>query len=623
MILFTIRFYMNSISPAIIVLGQASVTTARGIAIALPNATLYGLANRTSDVDVSFENFGETLRELFVSGTPIIGICAAGILIRTLAPMLSNKYAEPPVLAVAEDGSAVVPLLGGINGANELARQIAAVFNATPAITTTGDIRFRTALLSPPAGYYLANRDDAKKFISDLLAGATLKLEGEAPWLRESKLPIASDGQLTIQITESAVIPTKDCLVYHPKTLAIGFASDDSVTSLNRDRPNPPLPLPCEGRGECLLPSPGRGGVGGEVKLSPEEAVSQVQEILDKANLSAKSLAGVFALNTDANHPAIGAIASAFNIPVRFFTLDEIANQYTDSVAGAIAITAGGDNAAFPGSCLGTSQNSIAVSPFPIDADKIGRSRGHLAIVGTGPGAEYWMSPEVKDILKNATDWIGYKTYLDLAEPLRKGQQRHEFDNREELDRARIALDMAAEGRSVALVSSGDPGIYAMAAAVFEVLEQENKPSWATIEIQVCPGISAMQAAAATVGAPLGHDFCAISLSDILKPWDIIEQRIAAAAKADFVIAFYNPISKQRTWQLAAAKEILLKMREPSTPVVLARNLGRSGQSVKVCTLSEFIPEDADMRTIILIGSSKTRTITHMHKKWVYTPRRY
>jgi cobalt-precorrin 5A hydrolase/precorrin-3B C17-methyltransferase len=234
------------------------------------------------------------------------------------------------------------------------------------------------------------------------------------------------------------------------------------------------------------------------------------------------------------------------------------------------------------------------------------------------------MSPEVKDVLQAATDWVGYTTYLNLAEPLRQGQRRYEFDNREELERARMALDLAAEGRAVALVSSGDPGIYAMAAAVFEVLEREDNPAWHRIDIQVCPGISAMQAAAAQAGAPLGHDFCAISLSDILKPWPVIEQRLAAAAQADFVIALYNPVSKQRTWQLQKAREIVLQWRAPHTPVIIARNLGRPGQSVTIKPLEQLTAADADMRTILLLGSTQTRLMQRSDgRSWVYTPRHY
>ncbi len=563
-------------APAVVVLGQASVAVARQLMSVLPDATLYGLAGRTTEVDVSFTDFGATLRELFATGTPIIGVCAAGILIRTIAPLLSDKRYEPPVLAVAEDGSAVVPLLGGLQGVNDLARQIAAVLNVQPAITTTGDIRFRTTLLNPPPGYHLANPDDAKTFISDLLAGSTVRLEGNAPWLSESKLPIAPDAPLTLQVTESKGCPASDRLVYHPATLAI------AVSHLS----------------------------------DSELAIEFVQQILDESDLAIASIAGIFASNSEMGHPTLEALSQALQVPIRFLDL---------SSAEEIALNAAGEL----GQLIVSQHTSglscaIARAAQPIDVNLIGKPRGQLTIVGTGPGGEKWMSPEVKDVLRSATDWVGYKFYLDLAGSLREGQQRHDSDNREELDRARFALDLAATGKSVAVVSSGDPGIFAMAAAVFEVLEHDAKPEWLRLDIRVAPGISAMQAAAAQIGAPLGHDFCALSLSDILKPWSVIEQRIAAAAQVDLVMAFYNPISKQRTWQLGKAREILLQWRSPNTPIVLARNLGRPGESVRVCTLEQFSPEDVDMRTVVLVGSSQTRSISRPHGGvWVYTPRRY
>lgn len=250
---------------------------------------------------------------------------------------------------------------------------------------------------------------------------------------------------------------------------------------------------------------------------------------------------------------------------------------------------------------------------------------GHLAILGTGPGGDLWRSPEATAYLQAATDWVGYRTYLDLVEPLRPPTtQRHDSDNRVERERACFALDLAAQGRRVALISSGDPGIYAMAAAVLEVLEGEAKPAWQTVAIQICPGISAMQAAAAQVGAPLGHDFCVISLSNLLKPWAAIAQRLQAAAAADFVIALYNPVSPQRTWQLEQAKAILRQWRSPETPVVIARNLGRSGQTVRIIALADLASTEADMRTILLIGSSQTRRFQGPDgRDWLYTPRFY
>jgi len=564
---------------AIVVLNQDSVPLGRQIASLFPEATIYGLESRTSEVDVSFADFGDTVRGLFSQGIAIIGICAAGILIRTVAPLLTNKWQEPPLLAVAPDGSAVVPLLGGLQGVNELATTIAEILQVAPAITTTGKLRFDAALLNPPTGYHLGNPDMGKTFVADLLSGATVSLEGEAPWLQNSKLSFTAEGKLKIVVTEKAITPSADCLLYHPKTLAIGI--DGSIAS------------------------------------NPQEAIAIIEQLLSKAGLSPHSLAGVFALDTQAGDRLIHSLAYTFKIPARFFCANEISTE--TNIAEQIALYA------TKGQLIVTEENiAVAAASLPFDANEIGTARGKVAIVGTGPGGENWLSPEARELLNNSTDWVGYKTYLDLVDPLRKHQQRHESDNRVEIERAKFALDLAATGKTVAVISSGDPGIYAMAAAVFEALEQENKPQWQQLEIQVSPGISAMQAAAAMVGAPLGHDFCAISLSDILKPWSVIEDRLAAAAKADFVIAFYNPVSKQRTWQLEKAKEILLRLRSPQTPVVLARNLGRKGQKIVIKTLGELQKQDADMRTVILVGSSKTRTLSQGDSKlWVYTPRHY
>jgi cobalt-precorrin 5A hydrolase/precorrin-3B C17-methyltransferase len=586
----------TQVAPAVVVLGQNSVAIARQIIAVLPGAKLYGLVSRTTGVDISFENFGETLRELFAAGTPIIGICAAGILIRTLAPILMDKGQEPPVLAVAEDGSAVVPLLGGLSGVNDLARQIAAALAVQAAITTTGDLRFRTALLSPPPGYHLANPENAKKFIADLLAGAKVKLEGTAPWLSNSQLPIDSQGDLTIRITEKLFSPPPNCLVYHPATVVIAIS-----------------------------------GIAGRDK----ETVALLRRLLADSQLAVTSVAGVFAPLALANDTAITAVANALEVPIRFFGASQlggfISQGYSPAQATALAATGPFGQLIFPPPpnserfpISPSSPLAIAISPQIIDPETTGQPKGRLAIIGTGPGGTQWMSPEVKEILKSATDLVGYKTYIDLIGSLADGKHCHESDNRQEAARATMALDLAAEGRYVVVVSSGDPGIYAMAAAVFEVLDRQTRLEWHTIDIQVAPGISAMQAAAAAIGAPLGHDFCAISLSDILKPWEIIQQRITAAAQADFVIAFYNPVSQERTWQLTAAKDILLQYRKPNTPVVLGKNLGRPGQTVKVITLDQLTPEVADMRTVILVGSTQTRNIRCSNGQiWVYTPRCY
>jgi precorrin-2 C20-methyltransferase/precorrin-3B C17-methyltransferase len=247
---------------------------------------------------------------------------------------------------------------------------------------------------------------------------------------------------------------------------------------------------------------------------------------------------------------------------------------------------------------------------------------GRISVVGLGPGAADWITPEAQQALAEATDLVGYHTYLDRV-PVRAGQRRFGSDNKVEAERARHALSLAAAGCRVCVVSSGDPGIFAMASAVLEALEQ-GPPEWRSLHVRMLPGITAMQAAASRVGAPLGHDFCAISLSDRLKPWTTVVQRLEAAACADFAIALYNPTSSERVWQLAEARALLLRHRDPTTPVVLARSVGHPGERVTVTDLASFDPSHADMQTVILIGSSTTRTIALQDARTlVYTPRSY
>lgn len=249
-------------------------------------------------------------------------------------------------------------------------------------------------------------------------------------------------------------------------------------------------------------------------------------------------------------------------------------------------------------------------------------SGGSVSVVGLGPAGAKWLTPEAHSELARADDLIGYGPYLARV-PARPGQRRHESDNRVEAERARHALELAAAGSRVAVVSSGDPGIFAMASAVLEVVEAQNG-SAPDVELRIVPGLSAMQAAASRVGAPLGHDFCVISLSDQLKPWSVIERRLDAAGAADFAIAIYNPASKTRREQLARGIEVLRTHRAETTPVVVARAVGSEQEAVSVTTLGELDLEVVDMRTLLIIGSSTTRTLrTGDGEISVYTPRSY
>jgi precorrin-3B C17-methyltransferase len=246
---------------------------------------------------------------------------------------------------------------------------------------------------------------------------------------------------------------------------------------------------------------------------------------------------------------------------------------------------------------------------------------GALDVVGLGPGPRGWLSAEAAEALDQVTDIVGYAPYVERV-PERPGLVRHGSDNRVEIDRARHALRLAAEGRRVAVVSGGDPGVFAMAAAVFEALDG-GEPGWRALPIRVVPGISAMQAAAARAGAPLGHDFCAISLSDNLKPWALVERRLRAASEGDFVLALYNPASKARPHQIHAAFALLREGRAAETPVVFARAVGRADEAITVTTLAKADPDLADMSTLVIVGSSGTRIVPRGtgERPWVYTPR--
>jgi precorrin-2 C20-methyltransferase / precorrin-3B C17-methyltransferase len=244
-----------------------------------------------------------------------------------------------------------------------------------------------------------------------------------------------------------------------------------------------------------------------------------------------------------------------------------------------------------------------------------------VTVVGLGPGDPAWLTPESAAAIASATDLVGYRPYLARI-PRRPGQHRHASGNTVEADRAALALDLAVKGGRVVVVSSGDPGVFAMASAVLEEAAADSG-RWADIDIDVLPGVTAAQAVASRAGAPLGHDYCVISLSDRLKPWDVIADRIDKAAAADLVLALYNPASRTRTWQVGAVRDLVLRHRPPATPVVVGRSVGRPGEQVTVTSLAELDPSGVDMNTLLIIGSSTTRVVERSGRAAVFTPRRY
>jgi len=591
-------------SIALVALTADGAALAHRLAAKLPGAKVHGLSSRVADADIAFDDVSRHLADLFVAGSAIAGICASGILIRSLAPLLSDKRSEPPVVAVAADGSVAVPLLGGHNGANVLARQIATALGGAAAITTASDLAGGSALDNPPPGWTVANPEMAKSVAATWLAGKPVGLRhdaGDPSWLRESAITFTNAGAFAVRITDRAEPPKNDELLLHPPSLALG--------------------------------------VGCERDADPQALIALVEDTLEREGLARASVAVVVSLDVKVDEAAVHAVAAHLGVPARFFdapTLEaETPRLATPSdlvfravgchgVAEGAALAAAGPAGALVVPKARGKQVTCAIArAVAIDATQVGTPRGSLSIVGAGPGADDYRAPAADQAIGRADHIVGYGPYIDLLGGAAKGKQRHDFALGEEELRCRAALNLAAAGEQVVLVSSGDPGIYAMAALVFELLDREDDPVWNRVALDVVPGVSAMQLAAARAGAPLGHDFCTISLSDLLTSWPAIEQRLRAAAEADFVVALYNPVSKRRRHQLAAACDILLAHRPADTPVIIARNLARDGETVRILPLGELTVDATDMLSLVIVGNSTSRAMRRGADNWVYTPRGY
>ncbi len=591
---------------AIVVLDQTGLQLAGRIRTFLSHARVHGLAGRASEgADEIFDGTADHLRTLFSAGETIIGVCASGILIRSLAPLLGNKHAEPPVIAVSSDGASVVPLLGGHHGANALAAELAGHLDGTAAVTTAGDVQLGMALDEPPAGWHVQNPDGAKAITAALLNDDPVGLiveAGDAGWLQDGQTEFADEANLSIKVTDRAVANSSGEYILNPPSLVLG--------------------------------------VGCERDAEPSELIELVTQTLESESLSPASIACVVSIDLKSDEAAVHALAAHLGVPARFYNAEDLEREADrlvnpsdivfhetgcHGVAEGAALAAVGES----GNLIVAKHKSrratcaIARAGGNIDASTIGKSQGNLTIVGIGPGSEEWRTPQVTRALAQADDVVGYGLYLDLVEDVIVGKTRHQSDLAQEEARARAALELAAEGRRAVLVCSGDAGIYALATLVFELLDRENRDDWNRLAISVCPGVSAIQAAASRIGAPIGHDFCTVSLSDLLTPWEAIRQRLEGAAMGGFVVALYNPVSKKRQQHIIEARDILLQHRPAETPVVLARNLGREGEDISVIRLDELGPDKADMLTLVLIGNAQSRVIDRGIGRWVYTPRGY
>ena len=554
-----------------------------------------------------FDNVTAHLAEVFLGGHPLVVVGAAGIAIRALAPHLGDKRTDAPVLAVAPDGSAVVPLIGGHHGANDLARVCADGLGVLAAVTTGGDVVLGVALDAPPAPWRLENPEDAKAAMAALLAGSGSEVSGAADWLAPiGATENAAPENAPVVLSVDGAQP----LVYRRPTLALGVG--------------------------CARGCPGNA------------MISFVMATLAEAGHAPGDIASVHSIDLKADEAAIHALAAHLGVPARFHPTARLEaekarlqtpSEVVFTEVGAHGVAEGAALAAAgPGGALVLSKVKSALATCALarlgEGGAAGTPRGSLAVVGIGPGHAAWRTGEAARLIAEADELVGYGFYIDLLGPAAKGKARTDFALGEEEARCRHALESAGAGHRVALICSGDGGIFAMGALVMELLDRPEADQGVSaaarrVEVVHAPGISALQAASARCGAILGHDFCAISLSDLLTPRAVIQKRLKAAAEGDFVIAFFNPVSRRRRTLLAEARDTLLRHRPADCPVILASNLGRPDESLRLRRLEDLAVDEVDMLTLVLVGAASSRVVASGDTTagaggaWVYTPRGY
>ncbi|MFJ3644331.1 precorrin-3B C(17)-methyltransferase [Streptomyces sp. NPDC090108] len=523
---------------------------------------------------------GEAVRLAFAECEQLVCFLATGAVVRLLAPLLAGKASDPGVVCVDESGRFAVSLLGGHGGgANELAREVGALLGAEPVVTTATDAVGLPGLdtLGFPFEGAVATVSRA------LLDGEPVALEADFAWPLPA-LPVSEHGSYTVRLTDRAVEPGAREVLLRPPSLVVG--------------------------------------VGASKGAPAEEVLALIEEALRDAGLSAASVAELATVEAKSEEPGIVSAAARLGVPLvvhpaRELAAVEVPNPSgaplaavgTPSVAEAAALARGGE-------LLVPKRKSARADGRPAMATcaVVRRpGRGRLAVVGLGPGARDLLTPRAAGELRRASVVVGLDQYVDqIRDLLRPGTRVLESGLGAEEERARTAVAEARAGHAVALIGSGDAGVYAMASPALAEASDD-------IDVVGVPGVTAALAAGAVLGAPLGHDHVSISLSDLHTPWEVIERRVRAAAEADIVVTFYNPRSRGRDWQLPKALAILAEHREPETPAGVVRNASRPDESSRLTTLAALDPATVDMMTVVTVGNTATRNIAGR----MVTPRGY
>jgi cobalt-precorrin 5A hydrolase/precorrin-3B C17-methyltransferase len=529
----------------------------------------------------------------------LIVIGATGAVTRLIAPLLTDKEHDPAVLVLDAGGQRVIPLLGGHHaGAEQWSREIAAALGGEAVLSGDSAVtgRLATDAFGTAWGW---NRSGTSANWSQLMKA---QARGEATHL------IQTMGSTLWQSSSAAQASQLLDLDGEAGNAMSMLEISTSITRTGACQWHPPL---------LWL------GIGCERDTSLNLVQRAVSSALEEAGLAEEAVAGISSIDRKGDEKALQDLAQLHHWPFRLHTataLDRVrvptpsevvaAEMGTGSVAEAAALLSSGPNGQLKLHKRITHANDAECGAVTVaiaeSMEAHAPQRGELHLIGSGPGDLALLTPDARKALERCPAWVGYGLYLDLLEPLRRSDQiRLDGQLTMERDRCQQALSLACQGVRVALVSSGDSGIYGMAGLALELwldLPEDERPRFA-----VHPGISALQLAAAKAGAPLMHDFCTVSLSDRLTPWEVIERRLEGAAKGDFVVALYNPRSKGRDWQLQRAKDILLTERPVSTPVVMARQLGRQEEHVSFCRLDSLPVESVDMLTVLIIGNSSSR----------------
>ena len=537
----------------------------------------------------------------------VLFVGAVGAVTRLIAAQIQGKEKDPAVLVLDPKGEFVIPLLGGHSaGAEQRAREIAMDLGGHAVITGACAHERRLALDAFGDGWGWRRRGSVEGWRELMVRQA----QGSSISVHQSSGSHAWHGpedQPRLHNIDPKVAPEAADLVIGPRL-----------------------------QGDCQWhPATLWVGIGCERNTSLSLVEKAITEVLATAGLAEAAVAGIASAARKSDEPALHELSRTRAWPFRTFAEHDLASIDVPNPSEVVRKEMGTASVAEAAALLAAGDNSQLIQPKRISRPAIGEQgavtvaiaeaavpyapeRGELHLVGSGPGDLSLLSGDAKAALSRCCAWVGYSLYLDLLEPLRRPDQvRFDGQLTREWDRCAEALRLAQQGAKVALISSGDSGIYGMAGLALELLLQQpeqDRPSFT-----VHPGISAFQLAAARAGAPLMHDFCCVSLSDRLTPWSVIEKRLEAAAAGDFVLALYNPRSKDRDWQLGQAKEILLKHRPATTPVMLARQLGRLEESRQLTCLERLEPESVDMLTLVLIGNSSSRA----EDGWMVTPRGY